>query len=224
MGGKGMRGRGSLSRPEKARASVGRPPQVSDEELLRAALRLFAEFGYEGMSVRMLNLQLGISHNTVNNRYGSKLNLWYAAVDLGFSSLRKVLVTLVMELQGSTDHREVTRRGIGTFLRAAQQQPDILQIMNTEGATAGPRISYAFKTHLGPLTSMMNVALQDSIAEGRVRKFPVRGMMYLLGHGSSAEFTLAGLANEFDELLGPMDQDEYIEQMTEFLLAGLFID
>ena len=46
-------------------ARMGRHRIVSDEEILRAAFLAFAHDGYEAMSVRRLNSDLGLSHETV---------------------------------------------------------------------------------------------------------------------------------------------------------------
>ena len=54
---------------------------VSDGALLDLALDAFADGGYEGTSVRELCRRLGVSHNLVHERYGSKELLWYAAID-----------------------------------------------------------------------------------------------------------------------------------------------
>ncbi len=51
------------------------------DEILGAALRAFATHGYEGVSVRTLNRELGVSHSLINGRFGSKEDLWYATVD-----------------------------------------------------------------------------------------------------------------------------------------------
>src|SRR5260370_17519281 len=48
---------------------------ASSDEILLAALRAFATHGYDGTSVRELNQQLGVSHNLLNRRFGSKEQL-----------------------------------------------------------------------------------------------------------------------------------------------------
>src|SRR4030088_3227621 len=64
---------------------TGRPKAqdapVTVEQILDAAFRAFATYGYDGVAVRMLNRELGVSHNLIHQRFGSKLGLWYAAED-----------------------------------------------------------------------------------------------------------------------------------------------
>src|ERR1700758_5678879 len=66
-------------------------PKASDsmpiEEILQKALTMFATVGYDGMSLRTLNRQLGVSHNLIYQRFGTKEELWRAAGDYGFGRL-----------------------------------------------------------------------------------------------------------------------------------------
>src|SRR6202012_4184657 len=59
----------------------GRPRIRDDDEILRAALHAFAEHGYDGMSLRTLNAEMGLSRGTINQRFGSKEQLCHAAVE-----------------------------------------------------------------------------------------------------------------------------------------------
>jgi AcrR family transcriptional regulator len=58
-----------------------------NDDLLPLALEAFADLGYEGASMRDLCRRLGVSHNLLHQRFGSKDRLWYAAVDHGFKAL-----------------------------------------------------------------------------------------------------------------------------------------
>src|SRR5882724_867323 len=64
---------------------VGRPSQPTDvpteAEILARGLAAFAELGYASASVRELARRLGVSHNFINDRYGSKGQFWRAVVD-----------------------------------------------------------------------------------------------------------------------------------------------
>jgi AcrR family transcriptional regulator len=61
----------------------GRPPKeetpATEDEVLAAALRAFATHGFNGVSVRTLSRELGVSHNLLHQRFGSKENLWPAS-------------------------------------------------------------------------------------------------------------------------------------------------
>src|ERR1700739_2589381 len=67
----------------RGRPALGDSP-LSEEDVLEAALGAFATYGYEGVSLRTLSRGLGVSHNLLPQKYGSKLGLVGAAVAQGF--------------------------------------------------------------------------------------------------------------------------------------------
>lgn len=86
-----------MSEPAMSRRPRGRPsredgPVAPNDHLLPLALATFADLGYEGASMRDLCRRLGVSHNLLHQRFGSKDRLWYTAVDHGFSALATDLV------------------------------------------------------------------------------------------------------------------------------------
>src|SRR4030088_1374646 len=76
---------------------TGRPKAqdapVTTEQILDAAFRAFASYGYDGTTVRTLNRELGVSHNLIHQRFGSKHGLWDAAVDRAFGQQVTQLAT-----------------------------------------------------------------------------------------------------------------------------------
>ena len=76
------------------RPRTGESPAEADQ-ILAAALHAFATYGYEGTSIRTLNRELGVSHNLINQRFGTKAALWRAAVDRGFEPVRYELMSSV---------------------------------------------------------------------------------------------------------------------------------
>ncbi len=58
-----------------------------------AFLVIASQTGYEGVSVRTLNRELGVSHSLLNARFGSKQDLWYATVDWAFEPLATKIKT-----------------------------------------------------------------------------------------------------------------------------------
>ncbi|MEA2471907.1 MAG: TetR/AcrR family transcriptional regulator, partial [Thermoleophilaceae bacterium] len=57
------------------RQRMGRPrtedAPASTEQILDTAFRAFATHGYDGVSVRTLNRELGVSHNLIHQRFRS---------------------------------------------------------------------------------------------------------------------------------------------------------
>src|SRR5881398_1914171 len=110
------------------RRGPGRPrledSPASLEAIFGAALKAFATHGYDGVSVRTLNKELGVSHNLINGRFGSKDGLWYATIDCAFQSLVAQLPTAFDPT--ITDPLEQLRNTIRTFLLHAAEHPELL--------------------------------------------------------------------------------------------------
>ena len=134
----------------------GRPRIRDNDDILRAALHAFAEHGYDGMSLRTLNAEMGLSRGTINQRFGSKEQLWYAAVDHEF---RHLIDDLNAELQQRTvpdDDLSRLREGIRAFLIASVRRPELVRLMNQEGLHSTSRLDYIMTSFTLPtLTPVM---------------------------------------------------------------------
>ena len=112
----------------RTRRPRGRPPATQSpaphDEILGAALRAFATHGYEGESVRTLNRGLGVSHSLINERFGSKQDLWYATVDWAFEPLVTKLATSAFD-PTLTDPLDQLRIYIRTFLQHSAEHPEL---------------------------------------------------------------------------------------------------
>ena len=186
----------------KGRPRADQSPASSDEILL-AALRSFADRGYDGTSVRELNKALGVSHNLINRRFGSKERLWRAAVDRWFGELVDALAP-VASLIGDGDPLEQLREFVVTFIEVNARRPELARLMNIEASIGGPRLDYIFERYIAP--SLLPAATLGTRleAEGRMRPVPVGTMFFLIAHGATAPAahkplaTLLGIADPTD--------------------------
>src|SRR6267378_6682179 len=123
-----------MSAPSRRRPS-GRPRSedspASLDDILGAALKAFATQGYDGVALRTLNRELGVSHNLLNARFGSKEALWYATVDWAFEPLKHRLATAFDPTL--TDPLEQLRITMRTFLIYSAERPALNGLMNIEG-------------------------------------------------------------------------------------------
>jgi AcrR family transcriptional regulator len=194
---------------------------VALDEILAAALRAFARHGYEGVSVRTLNRELGVSHNLIHQRFGSKEALWYAAVDRGFGNL-------VGEVASSfdptlTDPLDQLNHAIRRFVRFSSAHPELLALMNIEAGLDTPRLEYIFKTYVEPALAPLGRLIDYLAAEGRIRPVSLRSLHFLVAHGAVAPFTLVPLARLFDHA-DPGDPDEvakHADLVADVITEGL---
>jgi TetR/AcrR family transcriptional regulator len=213
-----------MSTPASTRPR-GRPKAqdapLSAEEILAAALRAFSTHGYDGVSVNALSRDLGVSHNLLHQRYGSKEGLWRASVDWGFGGLA---VTLASAFDPTlTDPLDQLRLVIRRFLEFSAARPELVALMNIEGREETDRLSYIYEGYIEPMVAPVARLLDHLEATGRIRPTSLRTVHFLLAHGAGAPFTLSALARR----LGPGDPASpaalaaEIDQVTEILVTGL---
>jgi TetR/AcrR family transcriptional regulator len=171
----------------------GRPTQsaISDEALLDAVLQSFGENGYDGASVREIARRLEVSHNLIPQRFGSKENLWYAAVDHGFGRLISDLTRDAQTL--GSDELLVLRGLITSFIEINALHPSLLQIINQEASQPGPRLDYLFETYIKPVRDFGEVWLTRLAEEERIRPVSVSLLYFLMTHGAGGMFALPAL-------------------------------
>ena len=208
--------------------SRGRPPAAQSpaplEEILGAALRAFATHGYEGVSVRTLNRELGVSHSLINARFGSKQDLWYATVDWAFEPLvTKVAYAFDPTL---TDPLDQLRIAIRTFLLHSAEHPELLGLMNIEARQDTDRLTHIYDTYIEPALAPIERLLHHLAEQGRTRPITLRAFHFLIAHGGAAPFTLVPLALHFDpdDPLHPDAVTEHAELVADFIIRGLTHD
>ena len=175
-------------------------PKASDsvpiEEILDKALSMFATVGYDGMSLRTLNRELGVSHNLIHQRFGTKEELWRAAVDYGFGRL-------VRQMQGLfdptiSDPLEQLRLAVHRFVVYSADHPELVALMNIEARQDTDRLTYIYDTYIEPLLKDVARLLAHLADQGVIRPIPLRTFHFLLAHGATAPQALVPLATKFD--------------------------
>ncbi|HEY3850842.1 MAG TPA: helix-turn-helix domain-containing protein [Steroidobacteraceae bacterium] len=194
---------------------------VPEERVLDLAFRTFAERGYDGTTLRALAKRLGVSHNLLNVRFGTKAELWRRAVDARVA-VAAPPVYAALDARGVDD--ETRLRGfVHRFCRWALENPDLVGITNVECRHASWRLDYIvdayllpFKQRLDglmerlgrvrPLRPLSTPALMSILVQGVGFYFASRPMLERIG--AAHEISAAGLPGQ-------------MLAFTDFILAGL---
>jgi AcrR family transcriptional regulator len=207
----------------RGRPKADEAPAALDE-ILAAALRAFATHGYDGVSVRTLNRDLGVSHNLIHQRFGSKQGLWYAAVDRAFSQQITELATAFDPTLA--DPLDQLNHAIRRFVRYSAERPELLGLMNIEARIDSERLDYIYDNYIAPALKPLGRLLDHLRKNGRIRPISLRALFFLIAHGAAAPFTLAPLARHFDNT-DPLDPIQVAEQAAltaDVITSGLRIN
>jgi AcrR family transcriptional regulator len=207
---------------------AGRPKAedapVTVEQILDAAFRAFATYGYDGVAVRTLNRDLGVSHNLIHQRFGSKQGLWYAAVDRAFGQQVTQLATSFDPTLA--DPLDQLNHAIRQFVAYSAERPELLGLMNIEARVDSERLDYIYDSYVAPALAPLGRLLDYLQENGRIRPISLRALFFLIAHGAAAPFTLAPLARHFDNT-DPLDAIQvaaHAALTADVITSGLGLD
>ena len=173
--------------------------------IFEAALDAFAERGFEGTSMREVARDLGISHNLIPQRLGSKEQVWYAAVNHGFRQLLTELSEEINDASPELDKLARLRASVVRFVQANSARPALVRIINQEAVSPGPRLDFLFDNYIEPVRQFGETILRDLKALGEVRTESVTLLYFLMTHGAGGAAALPALAERFGSTVDPVE-------------------
>jgi AcrR family transcriptional regulator len=203
------------------RRKVGRPRTSaedlpSDRQIIDRGLSAFAELGYEGASVRELARRLGVSHNFINDRYGSKANFWKAVVDGAQSTVHQAIAEVLAT--SYDDDLQQMRDVVRTFHQMCFAEPNLARIIQYEATHGGDRLQHVLSKHLAPIRDAVAPLIAKLIDQGRVRPIPLDTMVFAvltMTQVSSAMPLIQMLGDSFAE-----NPKAYVETLSDILITG----
>lgn len=146
----------ATSAPRKAVSVQTRGPQKRAEQtkktILDTATQMFSTLGFDGVSIRALELKAGVQRGAVSYHFEGKDELWKAMVDRimdRFAAHFEPLKATVRDL----DENAGTRALAAALIRFSAETPEFNRLMMNEGGHDTWRMAYIVK-HLtgGPIS------------------------------------------------------------------------
>lgn len=197
----------------------GRPPLLSDEAILKKALQAFASGGFEAMSVRALNANLGLSHETVSQRFGTKSELFLAAVNYGFQLFINDFNDELTRNNPTSDLEQL-RALLRAFMFSTSRHPTLGELLHHEAIDEEQRNVIIGKTGLAD--QLMNAAqlLLRLKSDGVIREIQLRELWFM-AQSAAAPIHFSNVSQMFDFFDGPLEPDEHINRVTDIIMRGL---
>jgi len=207
--------------PPAARSRPQARTALTRDRIERAALAAFSEVGFDAASTREIASRAGVKQQLITYHYGSKLDLWKAAVDRVFEQFEGRLRVRMEGLEGVDEPTRI-RLVLREFILFSAEHPEIARFMMHEGAQPGPRLSWLYERHAGPFFGMLLERIEWAQEQGlAVAGEPAHLLYVLLGavgmfaHPAEAELVTGGRSLEPGSLEG------YVELVLHLRLPGV---
>jgi len=201
----------------------GRPARdaaasVAEHHLLDRAFIAFAQRGYEGTTLRALAKDLGVSHNLLNVRFGSKADLWRRAVDARVVRIGPP-VFAAFEAPGLDDTSRF-KELIHRLCAWSAENPDFVSLIHSEGRAATWRLDYLIQAHILPFKLRLEALISRLAATRPVRNISTPAIMAMLVQGVGFYFASRPLLEKIGEPIN-ISREKRITIFADFILAGL---
>jgi AcrR family transcriptional regulator len=156
-------------------------------------------------------------------RFGSKEGLWYAAMEHALARIEPAWRAAGEAATAGIDDLVALRQALVQQVLFSAAHPQVLRIMNHEGAIDSPRVHFVVDRFINTLRPRVEDLLTRLAAAGRIRPIPYATLHYLAVAGTGAIY-----ANPVEAaLLGapahpsPDDVLAHAETVADLLIAGI---
>ena len=132
------------------RAARAESHNDTPERILEAALETFSQKGFAGAKTRDIAARAKVTLGLLQYHFGTKDELWKAAVERAFARLGAGLDALLRR-GGDLDERGLLRAVIRAHVTFVAESTEFIRIMHDEGKQKSPRMRWLADRYVGPL-------------------------------------------------------------------------
>ncbi|MEL6674889.1 MAG: TetR/AcrR family transcriptional regulator [Bacteroidota bacterium] len=215
----------STETPPKKRKR-GRPSQkntLDKELLLREALKVFAEFGFEGTSVKTIATRLQIDDSLIFYHYQTKQNLWHEAMRFithDYEEKAKETVRLCKDQAPIDIGKMLTRQ----LIYYASENVELYKIMMHEMTQKSDRSDWIIDHILKPLDERIRPVLEAYKAEGYEVNMPMYNYISINFGILTTFFLMDNLSQRLYgvDVYAPEEIERHADTAIEIIYSSLF--
>lgn len=196
---------------------------MSREAILEQAFAAFARQGYDGVSLRQLAAECGVSDSLLSHHFGNKQRLWQEAADSVFAPLYGQLVDTLEGIEAENVAWKL-RQNLKASLTLLATYPDIIAFMFREGDTEGARAQHLRLHYVDPYTDRIHRLVDEAAAQGLIRQLSheactgmVFGIMRMLVMPGVYRHAMA------PRLATPESISAYVDEVVSIFYDGLML-
>lgn len=148
------------------------------EQILEAATRLFAKYGYAETDTQRLADDLHVGKGTLYRYFASKRELFLAAADRGMRQLCQYIDERIADIQ---DPLEKIARAVRAYLEFFASHPELAELLIHERALFKDRTKATYFEHREANRERWRALYRAYIAQGHIREMPVERILDVVG-------------------------------------------
>jgi AcrR family transcriptional regulator len=164
--------------------------QSTGAGILQSALMHFARHGYEGASLRDIAADAGVNHGMIRHIYGSKEEVWRAAITFLFERLDRE-VSLDDEVQAGRSDRELFTTYVHRYVRYCAHHPEHARIMIQQSAQKGPTLDWAIRRFIRARHRVAGPVIERLRDKGELPDVDAYSLAFSLAASCQLYFVLA---------------------------------
>lgn len=193
------------------------------EAILQRAFSAFARQGYDGVTLRQLAADCGISDSLLSHHFGNKQQLWREAADSVFAPLHRQLVETLESIEAENLAWKL-RHNLKASLVLLATHPEVVAFMFREGDTESERADHLRRHYVDPYTDRIHRLVDQAAAQGLIRSLSneactgmVFGIMRMLAMPGVYRHALA------PRLASPDSISAYVDEVVSIFYDGLML-
>jgi len=200
----------------------GRPPSGDTgsrrQDILKSAIDLFGAKGFEGVSLRQIADQASADVGLTRYYFGSKEDLWKAAIAHLASQLEAELIAVGD--REFTSKTEMMKAVVRWFVDMSARRPQVSRIIAFDGNNDGMRGDYIAEKLVSPFYMVIGSLIEGARTEGTLIDMSPRTLFFMITHGGSFPMVLPVLTNRFPG--GDIMESENLERHADAMIKLIF--
>jgi AcrR family transcriptional regulator len=190
------------------------PPEKTRDVILKAALKAFARDGFDGASLPKIAEAADVGHPLIHYHFGSKDELWRAAVHFAFDGILQQMATTTA--QRDRDPLEHLRTLIRLVALQSARRPEHFRLIIMESRANTERFSWFYENYIKSTQSILISAIERAKREGQIKAIPTPHLQMII---MGATVLFFGLNFELDQ---HAEMERLADAHAKYVIEALF--
>lgn len=205
---------------------VGRPSgkqNINKDAILKIALKAFAEFGFEGVSVSTIAKRAKVHDSLLHYHFGSKLDIWKKSITASAIKYDEESKKTVRLFKGE-DVKLLGKALIRHFVYFISENIELHQVLMHELTQKTERTDWVMKAAINPFAEKVDTFYKSYMNADPVYRMPPANSLSITYGMVTTFFTLAPLLKQRYEVdaFAEAEIEQHVELVTEMIFATVF--